>query len=95
VERLKGRIVVVQRRHLLGGHHRGRQVALGLGVLQRSRPLLPLEQQLDPAQAALDLPDPRHHTHRIQDLGVGLVGVVLLGHGEHQPVALQGRLDGA
>ena len=57
--------------------------------------LLALEQELDAAQAALDLPDARDDAHRVEDVRRRLVGVVALRDGEHEPVALERRLDGA
>ena len=77
------------------GHDDGAEVVVGHDVLERRRALLALEQQLHAAEAALDLPDAGDHAHRVEDLRRGLVGVVALRDGEDEPVALEGRLDGA
>ena len=77
------------------GMHDGAEVALGRRVLERGRALLALEQELDAAQPALDLADPRDDAHRVEDVGRRLVGVVALGDGEDEPVALERRLDRA
>ncbi len=71
------------------------QVAVGRGVLERGGALLALEQELHAAQAALDLPDAGDDAHRVEDVGRRLVGVVALGDGEDEPVALERGLDGA
>jgi len=95
VKRLEGGVVVVERGHLLRSHdHRG-HVALGRRVLERRGPLLPLQQQLHAAEPALDLPDPRDHAHRVEDVRRRLIGIVPLSDGEHEPVTLQRRFDRA
>ena len=73
----------------------GAEIAFGGRVLERSRALLALEQQLHAAQAALDLPDARDDAHRVQDVRRRLVGVVALRDGEDEPIALERRLDRA
>jgi len=95
VERREGGVPVVQGRHLLHRHHDGGEIALGGGVLERGGTLLAMEQELDATETALHLADARDHAHRIQDVRARLLGVVLLCHGEHEPVAFERRLDGA
>jgi hypothetical protein len=63
-------------------------------VLERGGALLALQQELHAAQPALDLPDAGDHAGGVEHLGGGLVGVVALRDGEHEPVALERRLDG-
>ena len=89
------RVVLVDRLHLLDGHHDGAEVAFGRVVLQGGGALLALEQQLHAAQAALDLADARNDAHRVEDVRRRLVGIVALGHGEHEALAFQRGLDGA
>ena len=95
VERDEGRIVLVDRLHLLDRHDDGAEIAFGGRVLERGRALLALEQQLNAAKAALDLADARDDAHRVEDVRRRLVGVVALRDGEDEPLALERRLDGA
>ncbi len=95
VERDEGRVVLVDRLHLLDRHHDGAEEALGGVELERGGALLTLEQQLNAAKAALDLADAGDDAHRVQDVRRRLVRVVALSHGEDQPLALEGRLDRA
>ena len=94
VERLERGVLVVERRHLFDVHHDGREIALALHVLERGGALLALKQQLDAAQAALDLADPGDDARVVEDFGARLVGVVALCDGEDQPVAFECGLDG-
>ena len=95
VERDEAGIVLVHRLHLFHRHHDGAEKPLRRRELERGRPLLALEQKLNAAQAALDLPDSRDDAHRVQDVRRRLVGVVALGDSEHQALALERRFDGA
>ena len=95
MERDEGRVVLVDRLHLLDRHHDGAEVAVGRGVLERRRALLALEQELHAAEAALDLADAGDDAHRVEDVRRRLVGVVALRDGEDEPVALERGLDGA
>src|SRR5205823_2251649 len=56
---------------------------------------LALEQQMQAAQAALDLADPGDDADRIELIRGRLVGVVPLSDREDQPAPLHRRLDGA
>ena len=55
--------------------------------------LLSLEEELDPAQAALDLTDPGDDASRVEHLRRGLLSQVALGDGEDQAIGFCGRLD--
>ena len=94
VEGFERRIVLVERRHLFGGHDGGRQVALGGAVLEGRGALLTLEQELDATEAALNLANPGDDTHGVQNVGRGLVGVVALRDCEDEAVAFERSLDG-
>jgi hypothetical protein len=63
--------------------------------LECCRPLLSLQQELHASEAALNLTDAGDDAHRVQDVGSGLLGIVALRNCKHEPVALEGRLDGA
>ena len=95
VERLERRVLVVEREHLLGLDRDGLEVPVGGGVLQGRGALLPREQELHAAQAALDLPDAGDHAGGVEVLRAGLVGVVALGDGEDGALVLERRLDRA
>jgi hypothetical protein len=95
VQCLEGGIVPIEGRHLLGLDHDGIEVPVARGVLNRRGALFTLQQQLDASKAALDLADPRDDTHGVQNLGVGLVRVVSLRDGKHQPVAFERGFDRA
>jgi hypothetical protein len=58
--------------------------------LESGSALLPLQQQLDSAQTALNLSDARYYAHRIEDVGRRLFGVVALRNRENEPVAFEG-----
>jgi hypothetical protein len=89
-ERLEGSIVLVDRIHFLGRYYYGAEETVGHGILKCSCSLLTLEQELDTAQAALDLPDSGHDAHGIQDIGRRFFAVIALSHGKNEPVALEG-----
>jgi hypothetical protein len=55
--------------------------------------LLALQEKLDAAKAALDLPNARNNAHRVQNIGGWLLGVVALRDREDEAVAFQRRLD--
>jgi hypothetical protein len=95
MERDEAGIVFADRFHLFYRHHDGAEKTLRGRELERGRPLLALEEKLDAAQSALDLPNSRDDAHGIQDVRRRLVGVVALGDGEHQALAFERRLDGA
>ena len=94
-ERFEGGIVVVDRLHLLGRNDYGAEEAFGRGVLERRRALLPLEQELDAAESALDLADAGDDAHGVENVRRRLVGVIALSNGKNEPVALEGGLDRA
>ena len=94
MERDEGGVLLLDGGELLDGDDDRREVALGGVVLERGGALLPLEEELHPAQAPLHLPDAGDHAHRVEDVGVGLLGVVALGDGEDETVALEGGFDG-
>ena len=54
-----------------------------------------MEKKLDSTQAALNLTDPRDHSHRVENVGGWFVGIVALRHREHETLALERRLDRA
>src|SRR6185437_8439849 len=81
--------------HLVDGHDDGAQIPLGRRVLERRGALLALKQELDAAQAALDLPDARDDAHRVEDVRRGFVSVVALGHGKDESLGFERGLDGA
>jgi len=55
--------------------------------------LLPLEEELDPAQSSLDLANSGHDSDRVELLRRRLVRQVALGDGEDETVTFDGRLD--
>ena len=95
VEGFERRIRLGERRHLFGRHNDSAEEAVALGVLQGCGALFALEEQLDATESALDLSDPGDDTHGIQDFRRRFVGVVTLCDGEHEPVALERRFNGA
>ena len=86
-------VLEIERHHLLGGDDDGRQVPFHLGVVQ-GRGALTLQEQLHPAQAALDLTDAGDHARGEENVGRRLLRVVALGDGEDQTVPLECRFDG-
>jgi hypothetical protein len=95
VECFERRVRLAYRRHFLGRHNHGAQETVTLGVLKRRRALLSLKQELHSTEAALDLPDAGDNAHRVEDFRRRFVGVVPLGDGENEPIALQRRFNGA
>ncbi len=95
VERDERRIVLVDRLHLFHRHHDGAQKAFGVVELERRSALFALQQELDAAQAALDLSDAGDDAHGVQDVRRGLVGVVALGDGKDESLTLEGGFDGS
>ena len=95
MEGLEGGILVVEGGHLLGVHHDGRQEPVALRELEGGGALFTLEEELHTAESALDLPNARDHTHRVQDVGGGFFGVITLRHGKDEAIPLEGCLDGA
>src|SRR3954462_13291498 len=91
----EGRIALVDRLHLLDRDDDSAQEPLGGRKLKCGGALLTLEEELDSAEAALDLTDPRDDAHRVKDVGRRLVGVVALSDGEGEPFSLERRFDGA
>src|SRR6185312_15202502 len=73
----------------------GGEIVVSRRVLQSSRALLTLQEQLHATQSALHLSDARDDTHRVQDFGRGLVRVVTLRHRENEAVGLECGLNGA
>jgi hypothetical protein len=57
--------------------------------------LLALQQKLDAAEAALDLTNARDYTHRVQNVGGRLLGVVALSDRKYKTVTFERRLDRA
>src|SRR5678815_5448596 len=84
VERLERRVMVVQRRHLLGGHDDRGEVALRRRILEGGGALFTLKQELNATEAALNLPDARDDAHRVENVRRRLIRVVALGDRENQ-----------
>ena len=89
VEGGEGRVVLVDRLHLLDRHDVDGEEPFGVVVMQGRGADLALEQELDASQPALDLADPADHPHRVELLRSRLVDVLALGHGEDQAVPLE------
>ena len=94
VEGGEGVVVHVQGRHVLEPPADGLQVSALLGVLQRRRAAVALDDHLDSARHALHLGDAADGAHPVEDVGhrVLVVGVGLR-HREDELVVLQGGLD--
>ena len=84
-EALEGRVVGVQRGHVLGLLDDRLEVPLALVEAQRDAAVLAVQQQLDAGEAALQLPDAGDRADREQVAAVRLVGGLPLADGEHQP----------
>lgn len=88
-------IVLVGRLHFVDRHDDGAEISLGNGVLKRSRALLALKQELHATKPALNLSNASDHSHRIKNVGSGLVCIVSLCNREHEALAFQSGFDGA
>ena len=58
-------------------------------TLKTLQSLLAMKQELNSAQSALDLTDPRNDAHRVQDVGRWLIGVVSLRDRENEALAFE------
>ena len=89
----EGRVLRVDRLDLGDGGEVGDQEAVFVREAEGIGPPVPLEQELDAAEAPLDLADPGDHAHRIKLVRGRLVLVLALGAGEEEAARLHGCLD--
>jgi hypothetical protein len=79
--------------HLLCWNDYRAQKTVGGRVLKSGGALLALQQELDAAKPALNLPDARDYAHRVKDVGCRLFGVVALRDRENEAVAFERGFD--
>ncbi len=96
VEAREGRVLHVERQHLLGVLDRGLEVAVLRREAQGDSARLALEHEPDPADAALDGAERGDRADRVEIRGGDVLGFMALGHGEDEAFgSAHGRLDGA
>ena len=94
VQRLELGVPLVDGAESLEAHQRRAEHRVAVaGILDRARPRLALHQQLDAATRPMGLYDSDDGAHRVQDLRIGLILVLVLGHRKEKPVAVHGLLD--
>ena len=94
-ERDEGRILGIQRLHLLRLAHGGLQMAVLLDDLHRDAAILAVEEELHARETPLELADTGHRADGVEHLGGDLLNVLALRHREHQPLGrVQGGLNG-
>ncbi len=96
VETDEGRVLRIERLHLLGLQHDGLEVAVLLSHMHGDATTLAVQQELHAREATLHLADAGDGADGEETLGVDRLHILPLGHGEDQPVrGGEGRLDGA
>ena len=95
VKRFERGVFEVEWHHLLGGDDHRLEISVHFGVLQRRGALLALQEQLNTAQTALDLTDAGDDARREKNVRRRLFGVVALGDGKDEPIALERRFNGS
>jgi hypothetical protein len=88
VERDERGVLRVQRRQIGRLLNHRLDVAFSLRELQHRRAVFPLEQELNAPNATLHLPDASEGARRVEHLGLGVVYVLALGHGEDEVLLL-------
>ena len=90
VEGGEGRVVLVERLHLLDRHDHGAEIPVAVpDTAVPSARCSPCSSSWTPPKPALDLADPGDDAHRVEDVRRRLVGVVALRDGEDEPVPLE------
>jgi len=94
MERDEGGFVRVDRRQVRCRTHDRLDIPFRLGVLQDARSEVTVQEQLDAAQPALHLANPRHRPRGVEPRRVDDIGVLALAHREDPPIlALERGLD--
>ena len=81
-------VFLIERREVRRFTDRSLEIAIGLGVVHRGAPSFALQDQLDPAQIALDLANARDRPRGVQHSRGDLIDVFLLGNSEDFAVGL-------
>ena len=82
----EGRILRIQRLHLLRLAHGRLEVAVLLDNLHRDAAVLAMEEELHAGEPSLELADAGHRADGMEHLRGDRLNVLALGHREHQPL---------
>src|SRR6266404_1055863 len=86
MQRYERRVLLIERRKVLGFAYGRFEIAVGLAVMHGDPPAFAVQDQLHTTEIALNLADPRDRAGRVQHAGCDLIDVLFLSYRKHLPV---------